>query len=65
VKFYPAAPPDAIRAGQAPAGDAGQVIAIRAADLMSPLGQPPAGGERTALVVAGTPRIQTGDQLAV
>ena len=63
MKFYPAASPDAIRAGQAPAGDAGQVIAIRAADLMPPLGRPPAGGERTALVVAGTPRIQTGDQV--
>jgi len=68
VKFYPAALPDAIPAGQDTAGDgglagAGQVIAIRAEDLVSPPGRLPAGGERTALVVAGTPRIRKGDQV--
>ena len=77
MKFYPAAPPNAIPAGQdtsaedvglAAADDAGlagaaQVIAVRAADLMSPCGRPLAGGDRTALVVAGTPRIRNGDQV--
>jgi hypothetical protein len=33
------------------------------ADLVPPAGQLPAGGDRTALVVAGTPGIRTGDQL--
>ena len=39
------------------------MIAIRAADLVSPAGRVPAEGDRTALVVAGTPGIRTGDQL--
>ena len=77
MKFYPAAPPNAIPAvqdtsaedvGLAAADDAGlagiaQVVAVRAADLMSPCGRPPAGGGRTSLVVAGTPRIRNGDQV--
>src|SRR5260370_41596502 len=42
---------------------AGPVIAIRAADLVSPARRLPAGGDRTALVVAGTPQIRTGDQV--
>src|ERR1019366_8963911 len=42
---------------------AAPVIAIRVADLVPPAGQLPAGGDRTALVVAGTPGIRTGDQL--
>ena len=69
MKLYRAAPVNAIPAGRgAPAGEAGlasasQVIAIRAADLVSPCGRALAGGDRTALVVAGTPRIRTGDQV--
>jgi hypothetical protein len=76
VKFYRAAHVHTIPAGQGttdsagPAGvdaaglpGAAAVIAIRAADLVSPCGRPPAGGDRTALVVAGTPRIGAGDQL--
>jgi len=76
VKFYRAAPLNAIPAGQGSADDAGLagegaaglagaalVIAIRAADLMPPCGRPLAGGDRTALVVAGTPQIRTGDQV--
>ena len=39
------------------------VIGIRVADLVSPAGRAPAEGDRTALVVAGTPKICTGDQL--
>jgi hypothetical protein len=76
VKFYRAAPLNTIPAGQGTPGGAGAVpadaaglpgsvpvIAIRMADLVSPAGRPPAGGDRTALVVAGTPRVRTGDQL--
>jgi len=68
VKFYRAAPLNAISAGQDSADDAGLadaalVIAIRAADLMPPCGRPLAGRNRTALVVAGTPQIRTGDQV--
>ena len=68
MKFYRAAPLNAISAGQDSADDAGLadaalVIAIRAADLMPPCGRPLAGRNRTALVVAGTPQIRTGDQV--
>jgi hypothetical protein len=64
-----------IPAGQGSAGDIGHaglaaglpgaaaIIAIRAADLVSPCGRLPAEGDRTALTVAGTPRIGAGDQL--
>jgi len=71
VKFYRAALLSAIHAGQgdpagaapgAPAELGGAVIAIRLADLVSPAG-PAAKAGRTALVVAGTPRIRAGDQL--
>jgi hypothetical protein len=71
VKFYRAAPLNTIPAGHGKAGpDAAAdlpggapVIAIRLADLVSPAGRLPAEGDRTALVVAGTPKIGTGDQL--
>jgi hypothetical protein len=71
VKFYRAAPPDAIPAGRgnpagaapgAPAELGGALIAIRLADLVSPAG-PAAKAGRTALVVAGTPRIRAAEQL--
>jgi hypothetical protein len=76
VKFYRAAPVNAIPAAQGTSGDVGLVgadaaslpgaaviIAIRAADLVSPCGRPPAEGDRTALVVAGTAKIGAGEQL--
>ena len=71
MKFYRAAPLNAIPAGQADPGGAGPggsaelggaVIAIRLADLVSPAGLAAKAG-RTALVVAGTPRIRAGEQL--
>ena len=77
MKFYPSSTLNTISAGQGSgtgaggaAGDAAPalpgaapVIAIRVADLVSPAGRALAGGDRTALVVAGTPRIRAGDQL--
>jgi hypothetical protein len=75
VKFYRAAPVSTIPAGQGGTGDTGHadlaaglpvaatMIAIRAADLVSPSGRALAGGDRTALVVAGAPGIRAGDQL--
>jgi hypothetical protein len=75
VKFCRAAPVNTIPSGQdaddagpAGAGAAGLpgvavIIAIRAADLVPPCGRPLAGGDRTALVVAGTPGIRAGEQL--
>ncbi len=75
MKFYRAAPVTTIPAGQGGAGDTGHadlaaglpgaapLIAIRAADLVPPAGRALAGGDRTALVVAGTPEIRAGDQL--
>lgn len=63
MKFYRAAPLNTISAGQDdPAELGGAVIAIRLADLVSPAG-PAAKAGRTALAVAGTPRIRTGEQL--
>jgi hypothetical protein len=73
VNFYRAAPVNAIPARQDGAADTGRadraaglagdalLIAIRVADLVSPAGR--AEGDRTALAVAGTPEIRTGDQL--
>ncbi len=76
MKFYRAAPVSTIPAGQGSTGDTGHgdlaaglpgaapLIAIRAADLVSPAGRVPAEGDRTALVVAGTAGIRAGEQLA-
>lgn len=64
MKFYRAAPLNTIPAGQGnPAEPGGAVIAIRLADLVSPAGPAAAEAGRTALVVAGTPRIRAGEQL--
>jgi hypothetical protein len=64
VKFYRAAPLNTIPAGQGdPAEPGGAVIAVRLADLVSPAGPAAAEAGRTALVVAGTPRIRAGEQL--
>ena len=72
MKFYRAMPLNTIPAGQDASGNVGgaaadaagllgaaPVIALRVADLVSPAGRPPAEGDRTALVVAGTPKIGT------
>ena len=69
VKFYRATPQNAIPAGRGADSEAGpaaaaelpggSVVAVRLADLVSPA----AGAGRTALVVAGTPQIRTGEQL--
>jgi hypothetical protein len=75
VKFYRAVPVNTIPAGQGSVSGTGRadvaaglpgaapLLAIRVADLVSPTGRVPAGGDRTALVVAGTPAIRTGEQL--
>jgi len=75
VKFYRATPQSTIPAGHgadAGAGGAGAptgglpgalVVAVRLADLVCPAG-PAAVAGRTALVVAGTPHIRAGEQLA-
>jgi len=39
------------------------MVAVRLCDLVSPAGRPLAGGDRPALVIAGTERIRTGDQV--
>ena len=74
MKFYRAMPVNTIPAGQGSVGGTGHadlaaglpgaaLIAIRVADLVSPVGRVPAEGDRTALAVAGTPAIRTGEQL--
>ena len=75
MKFYRAVPVNTIPAGQGGVGGAGHadvaaglpgaapLLAIRVADLVSPAGRIPAEDDRTALVVAGTPVIRTGEQL--
>jgi hypothetical protein len=76
VKFYRAAPGNTIPAGPGTSDDSGlagadaaglpgaaTIIAIRAADLVSPAGRAPDRGDRTALVVAGTPGIRAGEQV--
>jgi len=73
VKFYRAAPLSTIPVGHGGAGLTGAdtaglaggapQIAIRVADLVLPAGHLAAETGRTALVVAGTPKIRAGDQL--
>ena len=75
MKFYWAVPVNTIPAGQGSVGGTDHaavaaglpgvapLIAIRVADLVSPAGRVPAEGDRTALVVAGTPVIRTGEPL--
>ena len=78
MKFYRAAPVNTIPAGQGTADDVGltgvdaaglpgaaAIIAIPVADLVSPSGRRAAESDRTALVVAGTPQIRTGDLAGV
>jgi len=67
MSFYPVMPPDATLgyAEDTALGLLGQagVIAVRAADLASPARQGLGRDGRTALVAAGTGRIQSGDLL--
>ena len=71
VKLYPFSTLTAMPAGQRDAGGGGvsgvlgfaPVIALRVADLVPSAGRLPGEGDRTALVVAGTPVIRAGDQL--
>ncbi len=71
MKFYRATPQNTIPSGHGGEGGAGEagpaagglVVAVRLADLVSPAGPAAAEAGRTALVVAGTPRIRTGDQV--
>ena len=50
-------------AGEVPGGGA-LMVAVRVADLVSPAGRPLGEGDRSALAVAGTEKIRTGDQVA-
>ena len=60
MKVYPSAPLNTMPAAREVSGGT-PVIAVRLADLVSASGRPAAEGDRTALVVAGTPVIRTGD----
>ena len=50
--------------GEVPGGG-GLMVAVRVSDLASPArnGRPLGGGDRSALVIAGTEKIRTGDQV--
>jgi len=67
VSLYPAVPVSATSACGLdgwPAGLAGAgIVAVRVADLQSPLRRPLREGERTALTVHGTGKIRTGDMV--
>ncbi len=71
MKFYRATPRNTIPAGHNAEGEAsevgpaagGLVVAVRLADLVSPVGPAAAEAGRTALVVAGTQQISAGEQL--
>ena len=64
MKLYPVAsfPASGADAREDPGGGT-LMVAARLCDLVSPAGRPPAGGDRSALVIAGTERIRTGDQV--
>ncbi len=64
MHFYPAVPCAAAVPGE-DAVPAGLLVAVRASDLASPLrgGAMPAGGDRSALVVAGTWKLRTGEDV--
>jgi transposase IS4-like protein/DDE family transposase len=49
-------------AGEVPGGGA-LMVAVRVADLVSPAGRPLGEGDRSALAVAGTEQVRTGDQV--
>ncbi len=64
MKLYPVASFSASSADarEIPGGGT-LMVAVRLCDLVSPAGRPSAGGDRSALVIAGTERIRTGDQV--
>jgi Insertion element 4 transposase N-terminal len=66
VHVYPV-PPRAASSitdeGEVPGGGS-LTVAIRVADLVSPAGRPLGEGDRSALVIGGTARIRTGEQVA-
>ena len=55
-------PPCAASSGEVPGGGA-LMVAVRVPDLVSPAGRPLGEGDRSALVIAGTERIRSGDQV--
>jgi Insertion element 4 transposase N-terminal len=64
VSFYPVVPSMAsVAAGEEVPGDGALIVAVRLSDLVSPArnGRPLGEGDRSALAVAGTERIRTGD----
>ena len=63
VHVYPVVPCSASSIADDGAAGGGLMVAVRAADLATPLGSGalPGGGDRSALVVGGTERIRTGD----
>jgi len=62
VPFYPVVPLPASSGGEAPGGGS-LMMAVRLSDLVSPAGRPLGEGDRSALVIAGTEKIRTGDQV--
>jgi hypothetical protein len=63
VPFYPVVSfPVSSSGGEVPGGGA-LMVAVRVSDLVSPAGWPVGEGDRSALVIAGTERIRTGDQV--
>jgi Insertion element 4 transposase N-terminal len=63
VSLYPVASHAAASFTDGGVPGAGLTVAFRLADVVSPLrnGRPPGDGDRSALVIGGTPRIRTGD----
>jgi hypothetical protein len=65
VSLYPAVPlpasTAAVPGGWPPEAAGVQVIAVRLADLRSPLRRPLREGDRTALMAAGGAKIRSGD----
>jgi Transposase DDE domain/Insertion element 4 transposase N-terminal len=64
VSFYPVLPsPASDAAGEEVPGGGALMVAVRLEDLVSPAGRPLGGGDRSALAVAGTGKIRTGEQV--
>ena len=69
MSLYPASPSLATRVSGAaddllPLAAGSMMIAVRAGDLVSPAGRPAGAGDRSALAVAGTARIRSGELVA-
>ena len=64
MSFYPVLPsPASDAAGEEVPGGGALMVAVRLEDLVSPAGRPLGGGDRSALAVAGTGKIRTGEQV--